>query len=63
MQNQVDPPYEIPQSRGMPPTVRIFFAVGFAVILFMGAVSIVESGAFHIWPAQDTAKVQLPRKF
>ena len=53
--------YEIPQSRGMPPTVRVFFAVGFALIVFMGAISSLESGHFHVWPISSTTSIPLDR--
>jgi hypothetical protein len=51
--------YEIPQSRGMPPPVRWFFAVGLIVIVLMGAISALESGHFHVWPVNDTVKIDL----
>jgi len=53
--------YEIPQSRGMPPTVRWFFAVGLAVIVFMGVISSVESGHFHVWPVSSGPNIPLDR--
>ena len=49
--------YEIPQSRGMPPTVRWFFLVGLLLIVFMGATSALESGHFHVWPIANTTKI------
>ena len=51
--------YEIPQSRGMPPTVRMFFAVGLALIVFMGAISALESSHFHVWPISSTTSIPL----
>ncbi|HEY7993139.1 MAG: hypothetical protein ACHQY2_05800 [Candidatus Eremiobacterales bacterium] len=51
--------YEIPQSRGMPPPVRAFFLVGLVVILFMGAISALESGHFHIWPVDSAPSIPL----
>jgi len=51
--------YEIPQSRGMPPTVRAFFLVGLIVIVFMGAISALESGHFHIWPVDSAPNITL----
>ncbi|HLN47458.1 MAG TPA: hypothetical protein VK216_04260 [Magnetospirillaceae bacterium] len=51
--------YDIPQSRGIPPVVRWFGVVGLALIIFMGAISIVEAGSNHYWPAKDTPTVQL----
>lgn len=53
--------YEIPQSRGMPPTVRVFFAVGLALIVFMGAISSLESGHFHVWPVNSTTSIPLDK--
>jgi hypothetical protein len=55
--------YEIPKSRGIPPVVRYLFVGGIAVIFFMGVISVVFSGTFHLWPATDTVKVFLPGKF
>ncbi len=55
-------PYEIPQSRGIPPVVRWFFIIGVAVIVFMGWISEYESGYAHIWPAKDTPNVELKGK-
>ena len=51
--------YEIPQSRGMPPTVRYFFLVGLLLILFMGGISALESGHFHVWPIDKTTEIPL----
>jgi hypothetical protein len=51
--------YEIPQSRGMPPTVRYFFLIGLALIVFMGAISALESGHFHVWPVNRTTAIPL----
>ncbi|MBV8170762.1 MAG: hypothetical protein JO219_02400 [Candidatus Eremiobacteraeota bacterium] len=51
--------YDIPQSRGVPPMVRWFGIVGVAIIIFMGAITIVQAGENHYWPAQDTPKIPL----
>jgi hypothetical protein len=51
--------YEIPKSRGVPPVVRWFFLVGLAVVVFMGAISSLESGHFHVWPIENTTKIDL----
>jgi len=51
--------YEIPQSRGAPPVVRWFFAVGLFLIVFMGAISSLESGHFHVWPVSHTTQIPL----
>jgi hypothetical protein len=51
--------YEIPQSRGMPPTVRWFFLIGLALIVFMGAISSLESGHFHVWPVSNGTNIDL----
>lgn len=51
--------HEIPQSRGVPLTVQLFFAIGVLLIIFMGAISAFNSKEFHVWPASDSAKVQL----
>jgi len=51
--------YEIPQSRGVPPPVRWFFAVALGLIVFMGLISSLESGHFHVWPWTDTTKIDL----
>jgi hypothetical protein len=51
--------YDIPQSRGIPPTVRWFGVIGIVIIVFMGAITIVQAGENHFWPAQDTPRIQL----
>ncbi|HME81296.1 MAG TPA: hypothetical protein VKF82_04390 [Candidatus Eremiobacteraceae bacterium] len=51
--------YDIPQSRGTPALVRWLGVVGVAMIVFMGAITIVEAGANHYWPAKDTPTVPL----
>jgi len=51
--------YEIPQSRGMPPTVRWFFIIGLLVILYMGGISALESGHFHVRPVGTTTRIPL----
>ena len=53
--------YEIPQSRGMPPTVRAFFIIGLVVIIYMGAISALESGHFHVWPVDSATSIPLNR--
>lgn len=50
--------YDVPKSRGVPPVVRWFAVVGLALILYMGAITIVNAGENH-WPAQDTPKIPL----
>ncbi len=55
--------YEIPKSQGMPPLVRYLFGVCVVLIFFMGALSVIYAGEFHLWPAPDTIKVLLPGKF
>ena len=55
--------YEIPQSRGVPPMVRLFFGVSIVVIFFMGAISVRESSSFHVWPAANVAKAPLSGSF
>ena len=54
---------DIPQSRGMPVVVQVFFAVGLVIIFFMGGISAFNSKEFHQWPAADSAKVPLTGKF
>ena len=51
--------YEIPKSRGVPPPVRWFFAVGVVLIVFMGAITIYQAGENHYWPAKNTPTIQL----
>lgn len=51
--------YEIPQSRGIPPPVRWFFAATVVLILFMGGISALESGYFHVWPVSNATKIDL----
>ena len=52
--------YDIPQSRGVPPVVRWLFAVGVVLIVFMGAISIIQAGANHyLGPAQDVPTIWL----
>ena len=51
--------YEIPQSRGMPPPVRWFFLIGLLLIIFMGVISALESGHFHVWPVERAARIPL----
>ena len=53
--------YEIPQSRGMPPPVRLFFLIGLVLIVFMGAISSLESGHFHVWPVNSSTSIPLGR--
>ena len=52
--------YEIPQSRGVPPPVRWFFVIGVLLVFFMGAISSLESGHFHVWPVNSAPSVPLP---
>lgn len=54
---------DIPQSRGMPVVVQVFFAVGLVIIFFMGGISAFNSKEFHQWPAVDSAKVPLSGSF
>ena len=54
---------DIPQSRGMPVVVQVFFAVGVVIIFFMGGISAFNSKEFHQWPAADSAKVHLTGSF
>ena len=54
---------DIPQSRGMPLAVQVFFAVGLVIIFFMGGISAFNSKEFHQWPASDSAKVPLSGTF
>ena len=51
--------YQIPTSRGVPNSVRWLFIIGVALIVFMGAITIVQAGENHYWPAQDTTKIDL----
>ena len=52
--------YDIPQSRGIPPVVRWLFVVGVVLIVFMGAISIIQAHANHYdGPAQDVPSIQL----
>jgi hypothetical protein len=51
--------YEIPRSRGVPPTVRWFFLIGLLMIFYMGIISAFESGHFHVWPVDQSTKVDL----
>ncbi|MBC5825256.1 MAG: hypothetical protein GIW99_05555 [Candidatus Eremiobacteraeota bacterium] len=55
--------YEVPRSRGIPPTVRLLVAIGLVIIFYMGAISAFYSKHFHIWPAGDTSKITLTGKF
>ena len=61
--NGEDASYQIPQSRGMPPTVQAFFAIGLVIIVFMGAISAFNSKEFHVWPAANSATVPLAGSF
>ena len=54
---------DIPQSRGMPVAVQVFFAVGLVIIFFMGGISAFNSKEFHQWPAGNSAKVPLSGSF
>jgi hypothetical protein len=54
---------DIPQSRGVPVVVQIFFAVGLVLIFFMGGISAFNSKEFHVWPASDSARVPLSGTF
>jgi hypothetical protein len=51
--------YEIPQSRGIPPVVRWFGVIGVFMIVFMGAITIIQAGENHHWPANDTPNITL----
>jgi len=55
--------YDIPRSRGIPPVVRYLFFAGLVLIFFMGFVSVHWAHEFHVWPAADTPKIQLPGGF
>jgi len=54
---------DIPQSRGVPVVVQVFFAVGLVIIFFMGGISAFNSKEFHTWPAGDSARVPLSGTF
>jgi len=54
--------YEIPQSRGIPPVVRLLGIVGIILIFFMGAISVVGSWENHVWPASSSPNVPLSGK-
>lgn len=54
--------YEIPQSRGVPPVVRYLFFVGVIIIVFMGAISVIQAGENHYWPALKTPTIELSGK-
>jgi hypothetical protein len=54
---------DIPQSRGVPVVVQVFFAVGLVIIFFMGGISAFNSKEFHTWPASDSARVPLSGSF
>ena len=54
---------DIPQSRGMPVVVQVFFAVGLVIIFFMGGISAFNSKEFHTWPASTSARVPLTGTF
>jgi hypothetical protein len=51
--------YEIPQSRGIPPVVRYFFLIGVAIIIYMGVISAMGAGTFHVWPSSKSATIDL----
>jgi hypothetical protein len=51
--------YEIPRSRGVPPVVLWLFAVGVVLIVFMGAITVVQAQANHYDPPQDVPKITL----
>lgn len=51
--------YDIPQSRGIPPVVQWLFLVGVSLIVFMGAISIIQAPANHFDPAKDVPTVPL----
>jgi len=55
-------PYDIPQSRGVPPVVRLLFLAGIAVIFVVGAVAIVNAGEFHL-PYNEVMSVPLSGHF
>jgi hypothetical protein len=54
---------DIPQSRGVPLVVQVFFAVGLVIIFFMGGISAFNSREVHKWPASDSARVPLSGTF
>jgi hypothetical protein len=51
--------YEIPQSRGVPPVVLWLFTIGVVLIVFMGAITVVQAQANHFDPPQDVPKLTL----
>lgn len=55
--------YEVPRSRGVPPTVRWLIGIGLFIIFVMGVISVAEAGHFHVWPAGDTTRTPLSGKF
>jgi hypothetical protein len=54
---------DIPQSRGVPVVVQVFFAVALVIIFFMGGISAFNSKEFHVWPAGNSAKTPLSGSF
>jgi len=51
--------YDIPQSRGVPPVARWLFVIGVVLIVFMGAITVIQARANHFDPPQDVGKTTL----
>jgi hypothetical protein len=51
--------YYIPQSRGVPPVVQWLFLIGVVLIVFMGAISVVQARSNHFDPPQDVTKIPI----
>jgi len=55
--------YEIPQSRGVPPVVRLLFAAGIVVIFIVGYVSVHFAHEFRVWPASKVTQTPVSGAF
>ena len=51
---------EVPRSKGVPPVMYLFFAVAFIFIAMQGVFVEMAAHDFHVWPATDSTKIQLP---
>jgi hypothetical protein len=51
--------YDIPQSRGVPPVVHWLFVVGIFLIVFMGAITVVQARSNHFDPVDQVQNIDL----
>ncbi|MGA8535035.1 MAG: hypothetical protein WB615_13085 [Candidatus Tumulicola sp.] len=50
---------QVPQSRGVPTSIRYAVIIGLIVIFAIGASTCLLSGYGHVWPSDHSMRVQL----